>query len=183
MSAILWAVDGIILQSCGTSQVVCNMCPQRDNALCTMHPKHALKHVATSIHQCHARTWTSTCSKAPSQQQQQRQQHHHEAECLPSPVDDENDNFTSSAMDVNNAVYIPEPHGPDHEVVPVADLWDAISSSPFYQVNEPCDLYKELQSALASGGQLFSMLLVPASEEISFDDETESNFRPSEKWS
>ncbi|KAG1851927.1 hypothetical protein F4604DRAFT_1883535 [Suillus subluteus] len=79
-------------------------------------------------------------------------------------------------MDIDNAVYILEPHGPDHEVIPVANLWDAISRSPFYQVNEPCDLYEELQSALASGEQLFSMLLAPASEEIGFDDETESNF-------
>ncbi|KAG2122908.1 hypothetical protein DEU56DRAFT_697074, partial [Suillus clintonianus] len=67
-------------------------------------------------------------------------------------------------------------HGPDHEVVPVADLWNAISSSPFYQVNETCDLYEELQSALASGEQIFSMLLAPASEETSLDDETDSNF-------
>ncbi|KAG1786007.1 uncharacterized protein HD556DRAFT_1508321 [Suillus plorans] len=79
-------------------------------------------------------------------------------------------------MDVDNAVHIPDTHGPDHKVVPVADLWDAISSSPFYQVNETCDLYEELQSALASGEQLFSMPLAPASEEIGFDDETESDF-------
>lgn len=79
-------------------------------------------------------------------------------------------------MDIDNAVHIPDPYGPDHEVVPVADLWDAISSSPFYQVNETCDLYKELQSALALGDQLFSMPLAPASEEISFDDEMESDF-------
>jgi hypothetical protein len=75
-------------------------------------------------------------------------------------------------MDIINGVYVPEPHEPDHEVVPVADLWDAIPSSPFYQVNETCDLYEELQSALASGEQLFSITLGPASEEIGFDDET-----------
>ncbi|KAG1833932.1 hypothetical protein EV424DRAFT_1310764 [Suillus variegatus] len=80
-------------------------------------------------------------------------------------------------MDVDNAVHIPDTHGPDHEVVPVADLWDAISSSPFYRVNKTCDLYEELQSALASGEQLFSMLLALASEEIGFDDEMESDFR------
>ncbi|KAG2051958.1 hypothetical protein BDR06DRAFT_1009890 [Suillus hirtellus] len=80
-------------------------------------------------------------------------------------------------MDIDNGIYVLEPHEPDHEVVPVTDLWDAISSSPFYQVNETCDLYEELQSALASGEQLFSMLLAPVSEEISFDDGIESDFR------
>jgi hypothetical protein len=164
-----------VLQFCGASQVVCNVCPKRDNALRTMHSKHVLKHVATGLHQRHARAWTSTGSKAPSQQQQRRQQRHHEVEHLPSPADGDSD-FTSSAMDVDNAVHIPDTHGPDHEVVPVADLWDAISSSPFYQVNETCDLYEELQSALALGEQLFSMPLAPASEEIGFDDETESDF-------
>ncbi|KAG2146590.1 uncharacterized protein EDB93DRAFT_1085956 [Suillus bovinus] len=81
-------------------------------------------------------------------------------------------------MDVNNTVYTQEPHPirSDHEVVPVADLWNAISSSPFYQANETYDLYEELQSALASGKQLFSMPLAPVSEEIGFNDETESNF-------
>ncbi|KAG1723899.1 hypothetical protein EDB19DRAFT_1915867 [Suillus lakei] len=175
MSATLRSVDGIILQFCGASQVVCNVCPKRDNALRTMHSKHALKHVATGLHQRRARAWTSMGSKAPSQQQQRRQRRHHEAERLPSPADGDSD-FTSSAMDVDNAVNIPDTHGPDHEVVPVADLWDAISSSPFYQVNETCDLYEELQSALASGEQLFSLPLAPASEEIGFDDETESDF-------
>ncbi|KAG1779722.1 hypothetical protein EV702DRAFT_944948, partial [Suillus placidus] len=67
-------------------------------------------------------------------------------------------------------------HGPDHEVIPVADLWNAISSSPFYQVNKTCDLYEELQSALASGEQIFSMPLALVSEEIGLDDEMESNF-------
>ncbi|KAG2096509.1 uncharacterized protein F5147DRAFT_778302 [Suillus discolor] len=50
--------------------------------------------------------------------------------------------FTSSAMDVDNTVYTQEPHPirSDHEVVPVADLWNAISSSPFYQANETYNL-------------------------------------------
>jgi len=165
-----------VLQFCGASRVVCNVCLKCDNALCTMHPKHVLKCLATGVHQRHARAWTPTGSKAPSQQQQQRQQCHHEAEHLPSPADGDLD-LTSSAMDIDNAVHILDPHGPDHEVVPVTDLWDAISSSPFYQVNETCDLYKELQSALASGDQLFSMPLTPVSKEIGFDDETESDFR------
>ncbi|KAG1735638.1 uncharacterized protein EDB91DRAFT_1250472 [Suillus paluster] len=161
MPAALHAIDGIILQFCGASQVVCN-------------------HVGTGVHQRHAKAWTSM--RSTSQRQRQRQRHHHEVEHLPSPVDDGNDknnghnDVASSAMDVDDAVYIPEPHGPDHEVVPVADLWNAISSSPFYQVNETCDLYEELQSALASGEQIFSMPLAPASEETSLDDETDSNF-------
>ncbi|KAG2096508.1 uncharacterized protein F5147DRAFT_778300 [Suillus discolor] len=52
--------------------------------------------------------------------------------------------FTSSAMDVDNTVYTQEPHPirSDHEVVPVADLWNAISSSPFYQANETYNLYE-----------------------------------------
>ncbi|KAG1768093.1 hypothetical protein EV702DRAFT_1203415 [Suillus placidus] len=149
MSGAWHTIDGIILQFRGTSEVVCNH---------------------------HARIWTSTRLKAPSRQQQQSQWHHHEAEHLPSPVDDRNDDFASSAMDVDDAVYILEPHGPDHEVIPVADLWNAISSSPFYQVNKTCDLYEELQSALASREQIFSMPLAPVSKEIGLDDEMESNF-------
>lgn len=172
-----WCFNAV-LQFRGASQVVCNMCPKRDNALCTMHPKHAWKHVGTGIHQRHARIWASTHLKTPSKWQH----HHHEAEPppppSPSPVDDGDNMFASSAMDVDNTIYTQEPHPiwSDHEVVPVADLWNTISSSPFYQANETYDLYEELQSALASGEQLFSMPLAPVSEEIGFDDKTESNF-------
>jgi hypothetical protein len=81
-------------------------------------------------------------------------------------------------MDIDDGVYILEPHSPtqSNHVVPLGDLWNAVSSSPFYQGNKTCNLYEELQSALTSGEQIFSMPLAPVSKEISFDDETESNF-------
>ncbi|KAG2099140.1 hypothetical protein BD769DRAFT_1631222 [Suillus cothurnatus] len=53
-----------------------------------------------------------------------------------------------------------------------------MSSSRFYNwgVNETRDLFDELQCALASGESLFSMPLAPMTEEVGFDDETDSNF-------
>ncbi|KIK34743.1 hypothetical protein CY34DRAFT_66346, partial [Suillus luteus UH-Slu-Lm8-n1] len=63
-------------------------------------------------------------------------------------------------------------------VVPVSELWNAISRSSFYNlgVNETHDLFNELQCALASGESLFPMPLVPLTEEVGFDDKEESNF-------
>jgi hypothetical protein len=63
-------------------------------------------------------------------------------------------------------------------MVPISELWNAISSSCFYNwgVNETRDLFDKLQCALASGESLFSMPLAPMTEEVGFDDETDSNF-------
>ncbi|KAG2111384.1 hypothetical protein BD769DRAFT_1674377 [Suillus cothurnatus] len=53
-----------------------------------------------------------------------------------------------------------------------------MSSSCFYNwgVNEMCDLFDKLQCALASGESLFSMLLMPMTEEVGFNDEMDLNF-------
>ncbi|KAG2115683.1 hypothetical protein BD769DRAFT_1629900 [Suillus cothurnatus] len=66
----------------------------------------------------------------------------------------------------------------DSELVPISELWNAISGSHFYnsELKETGDLFDKLQCALTSGESLFPMPLAPMTEEISFDDETESNF-------
>ena len=92
---------------------------------------------------------------------------------------------TSGSMDID----IDNPGIPalDHDVlidsdlelvVPISELWNAMSSSRYYdlEVNETRDLFDELQCALASGESLFSMPLAPMTEEVGFNDETESNF-------
>ncbi|KAG0692392.1 hypothetical protein DFH29DRAFT_985782 [Suillus ampliporus] len=62
------------------------------------------------------------------------------------------------------------------ELVSVSELWGAISSSRFYQIDDTRDLFDELQSALASGECMFPMPLAPVKDEVGFNDETESDF-------
>jgi hypothetical protein len=163
-------------------QVVCNVCPMRDGALRTMHLKHVLKHSATSMHQRRAKN-PPTLKVHPLPEQYPLEG----LSCAGS-----NNNNVLNAMDFATScdafIDIDDPDiSADHDVmidsdsdpvVPVSELWNAMSSSRFYNsgVNETCDLFDELQCALASGESLFSMPLAPMTEEVGFDDETESNF-------
>lgn len=158
---------------------MCNVCPMRDEALCTMHLKHVLKHSAMATHQ--------RCVKNPSILNVHPLPEHYPLSCAGSKNDvhlDTMDFATSSDMVVNidspniSADYDVTIDLDSDPVVPVSELWNAISCSSFYNlgVNETHDLFNKLQCALASGESLFPMPLVPLTEEVGFDDEEESNF-------
>ncbi|KAG1761023.1 hypothetical protein EDD22DRAFT_848083 [Suillus occidentalis] len=180
--ALMKIVDGKIFEFGHPPQVVCNVCPMCNGALRTMHLKHVLKHSATSMHQRHA--------KNPPALKVHPLPERYPLEGL--SCTGSNNNNVLNAMDFATScdafINIDDPDiSADHDVtidsdsdpvVPVSELWNAMSSSCFYNsgVNETCDLFDELQCALTSGESLFSMPLAPMTEEVGFDDETESNF-------
>ncbi|KAG2156935.1 uncharacterized protein EDB93DRAFT_1247115 [Suillus bovinus] len=179
--ASLKLVDGKIFEFHCPSEVVCNVCPTRaDGSLRTMHIKHVQKHSTMATHKRCAN------NPLPSKVHPPKQYHLHNLLCAGSKDNNDNMEFTiSSGMDIN--IDDPGTPAPDHNVpigsdsepvVPISELWNAISSSRFYnsELNETRDLFDELQCALTSGESLFSMPLAPMTEEVGFNDEMESNF-------
>lgn len=74
----------------------------------------------------------------------------------------------------------PEPGPDDIPLVPLNELWNAISNSCYQNIDRTCDLFQELQDALASGEPLFSDPAAALNQfpcdDILLDEDTESNF-------
>ncbi|KAG1814553.1 hypothetical protein EV424DRAFT_1541382 [Suillus variegatus] len=162
MNPSLWKlVDGKIFEFRRPPQVVCN------------------KHSTMAVHKHRVN------NLPPSKVYSPEQYPLHNLTCAGSQNDNDNVELaTSSTMDINidnSSIPAPDhdvPVDSDSELVPISELWNAISSSRFYnlELNETGDLFDKLRCALTSGESLFPMPLTPMTEEIGFDDETESNF-------
>jgi hypothetical protein len=144
-----------------------------------MHLKHVQKHSTTAVHKRHVNNLPPSKIDSPEQYPL------HNFTCAGSQNNNDNVELaTLSAMDIdidNSSIPALDhdvPVDSDSELVPIPELWNAISGSHFYnsELKETGDLFNKLQCAITSGESLFPMLLAPMTKEISFDDETESNF-------
>ncbi|KIN98709.1 hypothetical protein M404DRAFT_157203 [Pisolithus tinctorius Marx 270] len=198
-SNIAHLVDGKIfwyMPERGTSSVYCLVCPAANGLYRTIDSKHINSHTSSLLHQCHVKYKTSGCTSllgfhAP----------HHtprfdfpSTSCTsPEPRDMDADSFDRSqymgGFDAEEdptsgpskfPPSTPEPGPDDIPLVPLNELWNAISNSRYQNIDGTCNLFQELQDVLASGEPLFSDPATALNQfpcdDILLNEDMESNF-------
>lgn len=187
------------------SSVRCLVCPAANGLCRTMDLKHIVSHANSLLHQRHVKYKTSGRTALSASHTPHPSHAEQEVATAPLPdlpgtshtscdpcnmdVDslddleflggfDAEEDPTSGPSESPVLTHTPGPN--DTLLVPLNELWSAISNSRHQNIDGTRDLFQELQDALASGESLFSMPAAPLNplpcDDIVLDEDKESNF-------